>query len=52
MAAEPGLAAPSSEYLRLVKDASTGLLALADRLRQHWTAHAARSGSPRRRPSC
>ena len=44
MAADPGLAAPSSEYQRLVKDASLGLLALADRLRQHWTAHAGAVG--------
>jgi DNA-binding MarR family transcriptional regulator len=44
VAADPGLAAPSSEYQRLVKDASLGLLALADRLRQHWTAHAGAVG--------
>ena len=44
MAAYPGLAAPSSEYLRLVKDASLGMLALSDRLRQHWAAHAGAVG--------
>jgi DNA-binding MarR family transcriptional regulator len=44
VAAYPGLAAPSSEYLRLVKDASLGMLALSDRLRQHWAAHAGAVG--------
>jgi DNA-binding MarR family transcriptional regulator len=35
---------PSSEYLRLVLDTDLRLLALADRLRQHWAAHAAALG--------
>jgi DNA-binding MarR family transcriptional regulator len=38
------LPSPSSEYLRLVLDVDLRLLALADRLRQHWAAHAARLG--------
>jgi DNA-binding MarR family transcriptional regulator len=38
------LPAPSSEYLRLVLDVDLRLLALADRLRQHWAAHAAALG--------
>lgn len=38
------LPAPSSERLRLVLAADLGLLAIADRLRQHWAAHAAAVG--------
>lgn len=41
----PGdLPAPASDYLRAILDADLRLLSLADRLRQHWTAHAAASG--------
>jgi DNA-binding MarR family transcriptional regulator len=36
--------APDGEYLRLVLDADLRLLALAERLRQHWAAHAAALG--------
>lgn len=35
---------PSSERLRLIRDADFGLLMLADRLRQNWAAHAAAAG--------
>lgn len=35
---------PSSERLRLIRDADLGLLMLADRLRQNWAAHAAAAG--------
>jgi len=35
---------PPTERLRLTRDANLGLLALAERLRQHWAAHAAASG--------
>ena len=38
------LPAPSTERLRLVLDADLGLLALAERLRQHWASHAAAVG--------
>jgi MarR family transcriptional regulator, organic hydroperoxide resistance regulator len=38
------LPAPSSEYLRLVLDVDLRLLGLAERLRQHWAAHAAALG--------
>jgi DNA-binding MarR family transcriptional regulator len=33
--------APSTEYLRLVRDVALDLLGIAERLRQHWGAHAA-----------
>lgn len=36
--------APSTEYLRLVRDVALDLLAIAERLRQHWGAHAAALG--------
>lgn len=36
--------APADEYLALVLDADLRLLAIADRLRQHWAAHAAALG--------
>lgn len=35
---------PGTEYLRLVRDVALGLLAIAERLRQHWGAHAAALG--------
>jgi DNA-binding MarR family transcriptional regulator len=35
---------PSTERLRLVLDADLRLLAIAERLRQHWAAHAAAVG--------
>jgi DNA-binding MarR family transcriptional regulator len=38
------LPAPSTERLRLIRDANLALLALADRLRQQWSAHAAAAG--------
>jgi len=40
----PDLPGPSSEFLGLVLDVDLRLLALADRLRQHWAAHAAALG--------
>jgi DNA-binding MarR family transcriptional regulator len=36
--------APSTEYLRLVRDVALDLLGIAERLRQHWGAHAAALG--------
>jgi DNA-binding MarR family transcriptional regulator len=39
-----GLPPPDSERLRLVLEADLGLLAVAERLRQHWAAHAAAAG--------
>ncbi len=38
------LPAPSTGHLRLVLDADLRLLAVAERLRQHWSAHAASVG--------
>lgn len=38
------LPAPSTERLRLIRDADLALLTLADRLRQNWSAHAAAAG--------
>jgi DNA-binding MarR family transcriptional regulator len=35
---------PSTERLRLLQEADLRLLAIADRLRQHWTAHAGAVG--------
>lgn len=35
---------PSTERLRLIRDADLALLVLADRLRQNWSAHAADAG--------
>jgi DNA-binding MarR family transcriptional regulator len=35
---------PGTEYLRLVRDVALGLLGIAERLRQHWGAHAAALG--------
>ncbi len=35
---------PSTEYLRSVRDVALGLLGIAERLRQHWGAHAAALG--------
>jgi DNA-binding MarR family transcriptional regulator len=35
---------PPTERLRLIRDANLGLLALAERLRQHWAARAAAAG--------
>ncbi len=40
----PDLPPPDTERLRLVLEVDLGLLALADRLRQHWAAHAAAAG--------
>jgi DNA-binding MarR family transcriptional regulator len=39
-----GMPAPSTEYLRLVRDVALGLLGIAEGLRQHWAAHAAALG--------
>jgi DNA-binding MarR family transcriptional regulator len=39
-----GMPAPADDYLALVLDADLRLLAAADRLRQHWAAHAAALG--------
>ena len=39
-----GLPPPSTERLRLVLGVDLGLLAVAERLRQHWAAHAAAAG--------
>jgi DNA-binding MarR family transcriptional regulator len=36
--------APSTDYLRLVRDVALDLLGIAERLRQHWGAHAAALG--------
>ncbi|HZM55353.1 MAG TPA: MarR family transcriptional regulator [Acidimicrobiales bacterium] len=36
--------APSTEYLSLVRDVALDLLGIAERLRQHWGAHAAALG--------
>jgi DNA-binding MarR family transcriptional regulator len=44
MIAPADLPAPSTERLRLVLEAKLGLLAVADRLRQQWAAHAAAVG--------
>jgi DNA-binding MarR family transcriptional regulator len=44
MAYYPDMPAPSDEYLALVLGAELRLLAAADRLRQHWAAHAAALG--------
>jgi len=38
------LPAPSTEHLRLVLAVDLGLLAIAERIRQHWTSHAASVG--------
>ena len=35
---------PSTERLRLIRDADLALLMLADRLQQNWSAHAAAAG--------
>ncbi len=40
----PGMPAPADDYLALVLDVDLKLLAVADRLRQHWAAHAAALG--------
>jgi DNA-binding MarR family transcriptional regulator len=40
----PGMPAPADGYLALVLDADLRLLALTERLRQHWSAHAAALG--------
>lgn len=40
----PDMPAPSSDYLRLVLEVDLRLLAIAERLRQHWAAHAAAMG--------
>jgi DNA-binding MarR family transcriptional regulator len=44
MAFYPDMPAPSDDYLALVLDADLRLLTLTERLRQHWTAHAAALG--------
>ena len=40
----PDMPAPADEYLALVVDADLRLLAITERLRQHWSAHAAALG--------
>jgi DNA-binding MarR family transcriptional regulator len=40
----PDMPAPADDYLALVADVDLQLLAVADRLRQHWAAHAAALG--------
>jgi DNA-binding MarR family transcriptional regulator len=40
----PDMPAPTDDYLALVLDADLRLLAIAERLRQHWAAHAAALG--------
>jgi DNA-binding MarR family transcriptional regulator len=40
----PEMPAPADEYLALVLDADLMLLAVTERLRQHWSAHAAALG--------
>jgi DNA-binding MarR family transcriptional regulator len=40
----PDMQAPTDEYLALVLDADLRLLAVAERLRQHWVAHAGALG--------
>jgi len=40
----PDMPAPADEYLALVLDADLRLLAITERLRQHWSAHAATLG--------
>lgn len=44
MAPYPDLPAPTDDYLALVLDVDLRLLAIADRLRQHWASHAAALG--------
>jgi DNA-binding MarR family transcriptional regulator len=44
MAPYPGMPAPAGEYLALVLDADLRLLAITERPRQHWAAHAAALG--------
>jgi len=44
MIAYPDMPAPADEYLALVQDADIRLLAVAERLRQHWAAHATALG--------
>jgi DNA-binding MarR family transcriptional regulator len=44
MAHYPDMPAPTDEYTALVFDVDLQLLAVADRLRQHWAAHAAALG--------
>ena len=44
MARYADMQAPGDDYLALVLDADNRLLAVAERLRQHWAAHAAAVG--------
>ncbi|HEY6791215.1 MAG TPA: MarR family transcriptional regulator [Trebonia sp.] len=44
MAPYPDMPAPADDYLALVHDVDIQLLAIADRLRQHWAAHATALG--------
>lgn len=44
MAAYSNMPAPTDDYLALVLDADLRLLALTERLRQHWATHAAALG--------
>ncbi len=44
MIAHPDMPVPADDYLALVVDVDLRLLAIADRLRQHWAAHAAALG--------
>jgi len=44
MVHHPDMPAPADDYLALVLDVDLRLLAAAERLRQHWAAHAAALG--------
>ena|ERR1700733_6531807 len=44
MVHHPDMPAPTDDYLALVLDVDLRLLAAAERLRQHWAAHAAALG--------
>lgn len=44
MTAYPNMAAPGDEYLALVLDVDLRLLAVTERLRRHWAAHAGALG--------
>lgn len=44
MAHYPDMPAPADDYLAMVLDADLRLLAITERLRQHWSAHATTLG--------
>ena len=44
MIRDPGMPLPADDYLALVLDVDLRLLAIAQRLRQHWASHAAALG--------